>query len=236
MKSKKLAALVLPGLLIAVLSTPALGAQVDVSVTNMTSGIYFTPIVVAAHDDATSIFSPGGTASASLELVAECGDTTDLVADLDSAGADTLVNPFGGPMGPGLTASGTLMTQAGNDYLSLAAMLLPTNDGFVGMSSLPIPSAAGTYSYLLYGFDAGTEANDELISSGCDASTPGIPADPSGLAGSNGSGVAGTDTNTMIHIHRGVLGDLNPSGGISDLSSSDHRWLNPVGRLTLTVH
>jgi len=59
-------------------------------------------------------------------------------------------------------------------------MLLRTNDGFVGLDSLRIPRAPGTYSYYLYGYDAGTEANDELITGGGDPNVPGIPAAPAG--------------------------------------------------------
>ena len=37
----------------------------------------------------------------------------------------------------------------------LAAMLLPTNDGFVGLDSLRIPIIPGRYRYYLLGYDAG---------------------------------------------------------------------------------
>jgi hypothetical protein len=40
----------------------------------------------------------------------------------------------------------------------------------------------------------------------------------------------------MVHIHRGVLGDDDPSGGASDLDSTAHRWLNPVAKLVIEVH
>jgi len=227
--------ILLPAVLLT-MAAPAKAADVTVEVTNMTAGIYFTPLLVAAHDASASIFSPGETASADLEIMAECGDISGLTADMGSAGADTLVNPAGGLLGPGETASGMLSTSPGNDYLSLVAMMLPTNDGFIGMSGLAIPAQAGTYSYVVYGFDAGTEINDELLNtSGCDASTSGIPADPTTLAGENGTGAADTETNTTVHIHRGILGDQDPTGGISDLSSSAHRWLNPVARLVLKV-
>ena len=61
---------------------------------------------------------------------------------------------------------------------ALVAMLLPTNDGFVGMDALEIPTAPGTYLYPLVGFDAGTETNDELITGGGAPGVAGIPADP----------------------------------------------------------
>jgi hypothetical protein len=33
-----------------------------------------------------------------------------------------------------------------------------------------------------------------------------------------------------------VLGDTDPSGGVSDLDSRIHRWLNPVAKLVLTIN
>ena len=39
----------------------------------------------------------------------------------------------------------------------------------------------------------------------------------------------------LVHIHRNVLGDTDPNGGVSDLDSRVHRWLNPVARLTVIV-
>jgi hypothetical protein len=65
---------------------------------------------------------------------------------------------------------------------------------------------------------------------------PGIPADPSGFAGTGGSGVTTTELNSTVHIHRGVVGDLDPAGGASDLDSGLHRWLNPVARVVYQVN
>ena len=44
-----------------------------------------------------------------------------------------------------------------------------------------------------------------------------------------------TEANSVVHIHRGVIGDTNPTGGSSDLDSRVHRWLNPVAELVITV-
>jgi len=38
------------------------------------------------------------------------------------------------------------MDTGANDFLSVAAMILPSNDGFVGIDSWPIPAEAGTYT------------------------------------------------------------------------------------------
>ena len=237
MKAKFVRIVCLPGLLVFALAGPAFGGGIHVSITNLTTGTYFTPLFVASHDGHNSMFAAGEPASSSLEIMAECGDISALVADMNSGGADTLVNPAGGLLAPGATATGTLMPSRHNRYLSLAAMLLPTNDGFVGLDSLPIPRASGTYIYDLYGFDAGTEVNDEILfTESCDASTPGIPGDPSGLSGTGGTGVASVEPNLTVHIHRGIVGDLDPAGGPSDLSSAYHDWKNPVARLVITVN
>jgi len=118
----------------------------------------------------------------------------------------------------------------------IVAMLLPTNDGFAGLNAVDIPTDPGTYEFYVAAYDAGTEANDELLTGGGAPGVAGIPADPGGLAGANGTGAAGTDANTTVHIHRGSLGDTDAAGGASDLDSRVHRWLNPVIRVTVTVN
>ena len=242
MKRKHVRTACLSGLLVLALAGTTFaggsyGKGVHVSVTNLTSGIYFTPLLVAAHDGNTAMFSAGEPASPALEILAECGDTSALTADLEASGADILANPAGGLLAPGATAAGDLTPSRHSRYLSLAAMLLPTNDGFVGLDSLRIPRASGTYTYYLYGYDAGTEVNDEILfTEGCDASTPGIPGDPTGLSGTGGTGAASVEPNPTVHIHPGNVGDLDPHGGPSDLSSAYHDWLNPVAKLVITVH
>jgi len=208
-------------------------ADLDVKVTNLSHGIYFTPLLISAHDNSTHLFQAGIAASDSLKAMAECGDISMLVSDLSTA--DNLVDPATGALAPGSNTMGTLTTD--HTHLSLAAMLLPTNDGFVGLDALEIPTTAGTYTYYLNAWDAGSEANNELMdTSGCAVGMAGIPLDPTGAAGSGGSGVAGMDSNTTVHIHRGVLGDGNDSGGSSDLSNSVHRWQNPIAEIEITVN
>ena len=79
--------------------------------------------------------------------------------------------------------------------------------------------------------------NNELIG-GMSAGMPGalgIPAAPTGSAGENGTGVASMENNSNIHIHRGVVGDVDVEGGASDLDARVHRWLNPVLKVVVTV-
>lgn len=209
--------------------------DLEIKVMNLTSGIHFTPLLVAAHDASSSLFMSGTKASASLQKMAEGGAIDDLASDMSVYGADVVENPAGGMLAPGASTTFSFMTNDSNNYLSLTAMLLPTNDGFVGADRIKIPTAAGIYTYDLNGYDAGTEANDEIINGGGAPGFAGIPKDPLARNGMNGTGVTTTEDNTMVHIHRGNLGDMDATGGKSDLDSTVHRWLNPVARMIITV-
>ena len=224
------------------LTASLLGAQTasatdfNVRITNLSNGIYFTPFLVAAHPEGSSLFITGQPASANLQAMAEGGDISGLVADLQGLGATIAENPAGGLLAPASETDVDLNTDGtSNDRLSIVAMLLPTNDAFAGLNAIMIPTDPGTYVFDVPAYDAGTEANDELITGGGAPGAAGIPADPGGLGGTGGSGAATADANPNVHIHRGTLGDLNPTGGTSDLDSSVHRWLNPVIRVVITV-
>ena len=213
-------------------------AEFTVRVVNLTNGIYYTPFLVAAHTDGSSLFSTGAPASASLQAMAEGGDISGLVTDLTAIGATIVENPAGGLLGPGEATETTLNTDGtANVRLSVVSMLLPTNDAFMGLNAILIPTEPGTYVYNVPAYDAGTEANDEVLNAGAGGApgVAGMPADPGGLAGTGGSGAAGADANTNVHIHRNSLGDADPNGGTSDLDNTVHRWLNPVARVIVTV-
>ena len=215
----------------------AQAATWDVSITNLTNGNHFTPLLVTAHDSGTHLFQAGMSASTALQAMAECGDLSGLTA-IHAVDADTIENPAGGLLAPAATSTSAMLDTDGssNTQLSVVAMMLPTNDAFVGLDNLHVPTAAGTYTYYLNAYDAGTEANSELLdTSGCAPGMAGIPGAPSGGDGVNGTGVSAADSNTNVHVHRGVLGDSDTMGGSSDLDSSIHRWQNPVAKITVTV-
>jgi hypothetical protein len=174
-------------------------------------------------------------ASANLQAMAEGGDTAGLITDLTGLSADISDNPAAGLTTPGQTVNFDMTTQVANTHISVVAMILPTNDGFVGLDAMQIPTAIGTYTYYLNAYDAGTEANDEIINGAGAPGAAGIPADPLGAGGTGATGVTSSENNMLVHIHRGVLGDTNATGGSSDLDSRVHRWLNPVARLVIQV-
>lgn len=210
-------------------------AQWGVTITNLTHGNLFTPLLVTASDHDSHLFQVGSAASAGLTSMAECGDLSGLlvVGEAGLADADTIADPAGGLLAAGLSTTTTLNTiDATSTHLSIVAMVLPSNDAFVGMDSQHIPAEAGSYTYYLNAYDAGTEANNELIAAGCTAGMPGMPG---GTSDTGGTGAAGADSNTNIHIHRGVLGDTDNAGGVSDNDSRIHRWQNPVAKVVVTV-
>lgn len=224
--------------LIFCLSSAAQAQTVSITVENLTHGIHFTPILAAFHGTGYQMFEAGTTASASLTAMAEGGSLDGLTTDVTNAGGSMIANPANGLLAPGdkVTTAATTIDETQLNRLSVVAMMLPTNDGFIGLNSWPIPTTAGTYTINVNAYDAGTEANNELILD--DSGAPGvlgIPAAPGGNVGTGGQGVTSSDTNTHVHIHRGALGDTNLTGGISDLDSTVHRWLNPVARITVEV-
>lgn len=140
-----------------------------------------------------------------------------------------------GLLAAGAKTGGIMLDTQAMTHLSVVAMVLPTNDAFIGLDAWEIPTTAGTYTLNLNAYDAGTEANDEIINGGGMPGAPGIPAAPGGDGGTNGTGVMDTSSNTNVHIHPGVLGDTDTAGGMSDVDSRIHRWLNPVARVVVVV-
>lgn len=217
-------------------SSLANATQFNVRIVNLTNGIWYTPFLVVAHPDGTSLFTVGQPASASLQAMAEGGDIAGLVADVQAIGATFAADPAGGMLPPAMSANVDLNTDGtANTLLSVVAMLLPTNDAFAGLNSVSIPTDPGTYIFDVPAYDAGTEANDELLTGGGAPGVAGIPGDPGGFSGTGGTGAAGADANTNVHIHRNTLGDTDSVAGTSDLDSRVHRWLNPVVRVIVTV-
>lgn len=265
----------------AVLSASAVGSAqavtLDIEFTNLTKGQSFTPRLLVAHDGSEDLFQVGETATRGLAWLAEAGVIDDF-QDPASAGSNfqaelggtapsapnaLVQNPtnnwqrFGGLLPPSQTR--TYVFDAGDfEFFTMASMLIPTNDAFVGLDSIRVPTEPGTYTFLLNAYDAGTELNDELGTgpdqtlveagtglplggyavpgvAGAPTSIVPVPTTGTGVAAQaiNGEVIDGTDG--PVHIHRNVLGDTDDAGGASDLDSRVHRWLNPVARLVITV-
>lgn len=255
--------------LISAVATPAAAVDLQVSITNLTQGMHFTPRLLVAHEGSVDLFEAGQAASTPLAWIAEAGVIEDPANDQDfgtyledaSRADNNAWRAFGGLLAPASTSSVYNFDTNNHPYLSLVSMLVPTNDAFVGLDSWRIPTTPGTYTIELNAYDAGTEANDEINptrSNITEAGTgnalggygvPGMaaPGPTQPLLGTGGNGVAiqidannqladdPSDREGSVHIHRNVLGDADSNGGVSDLDSRVHRWLNPVARITVVV-
>lgn len=214
-----------------------------VTVTNLTHATWLAPILVALHPTGYSGFTEGQPATAELQAVAEIGDIGPLADSLPD-GSLIVRNPAGGPLKPGgtVTARLPLSKDFANRRLSVFAMLVPTNDGFIGLNAIDIPDKPGTYTYTLAAYDAGTEANNEAAAAAAGINQPGMGLPPF-LNDANGNAAAGIYPDApgfaaaaaegYVHVHRGIVG--GPAGGESALEQSTYRWLNPVVRVTVTV-
>src|SRR5215467_12913819 len=86
------------------------GKKFQVTVTNLTKGQQFTPILVASHKAGVTLFTLGSPASPQLETLAEEGNTTPLKTLLASMPEVKDVTDSGGLLDPGATVTITVET------------------------------------------------------------------------------------------------------------------------------
>ncbi len=190
----------------------------EVRITNLTRGQQFTPILVASHKEGVRLFELGSAASSQLATLAEEGDTAPLTALLQSMPDVRQVANSAGLLNPGASATVTVLAAGSADHVSVAAMLIPTNDGFFALNGVSGPNGRRAIEFFSVAYDAGSETNDELC-----ASIPGPFFDECGGPGTGGKPGGGEG---YVHIHAGIhdTGDLAPA----------HRdWRNPVARITI---
>ncbi len=185
----------------------------EVTITNLSHGTLFTPALLVSHAKGINIFTEGEPASAELKQLAEGGATQPLQDAIYATGkAYDAVSS--GPILPGKSVTLQVQANRGAHYLTLASMLLPTNDGFIALDGVEGPEAGDTAVIYLPAYDAGSEVNDELCSH--------IPGPHCG-----GEGYSNTEGEGFVHIHSGIHGQ-------GDLSASDYDWNNPVAKVTIT--
>ncbi|MGB5339867.1 MAG: spondin domain-containing protein [Gammaproteobacteria bacterium] len=191
------------------------GKMYEVTVTNLTRGQSFTPILVASHRPGVPpLFTVGHAASDELAALAEGGATDLLTGVLDDDSAVVEVQTVDGLLEPGLSKTFMVSGAKGARQITLAAMLIPTNDTFFALSGAALPRGRDTVTYQSPGYDAGSEPNDELCVS--------IPGPVCGGAGGS-PGASGEGT---VHVQAGIH-------GIGDLVPADRDWRNPVAQITI---
>jgi hypothetical protein len=176
-------------------------AEYRVTITNITLGQTFTPQLVVTHDTSARLFKLGDPASEPLEMLAEGGDTAPLTEAVAEVSTDAVT--IDGLLGPGETASTTITGDPETDAISIAAMLIPTNDVFFALNRAGLPREGG-YQRLLQAYDAGTEDNDQSC-----ANIPGPRCGGEGFVSGGGEG--------FVHISNGFhdLGDTDENVSVS---------------------
>ncbi|WDE11284.1 spondin domain-containing protein [Thalassomonas haliotis] len=190
----------------------------EVTVTNLTYAQPLSPIAVVLHGD-SALWTVGEMASTPLEILAEGGDNSDLIA------MESVLASVSGEAAVGPGASTTLMVSTTDEmatHLSIVSMLVNTNDAFTGLTAMDLSSLTvdNPQTWTLGVYDAGTEANSELA-----GTIPG-PAD-------GGTGyIAERDDVDFVAKHPGVV--TMDDGLSTSVLTQAHRFDNPAIKLTIT--
>jgi len=207
---------------LALFSTSALAQRLvdyEVTITNITQAQTFTPQFLVTHSGDASLFQAGTAASAGLEILAEDGNPGPLSDEIAHATSDTAVADD--LLEPGESVTIIIQGRRHRDYLSVAAMLIPTNDNFMALNRVGLPRR-GSATYLVPAYDAGTELNDQSCQN-----IPGPRCDGEGFNDDGGEG--------FVHIGNGFheLGDQD-ADGFEVLGPATYDWRNPVATITVT--
>jgi hypothetical protein len=206
-----------------------------VTLVNLTDGQPFSPPVAATHDRGIHMFQVGELASDELAAIAQGGnqvpmfnlfkgapgvtEAVDIGVPLTRTG--TVADPPG-PPGPFVDSATFEITGRPGDRLSLATMLICTNDGFLGLDSARLPRH-GARAFLINGYDAGRENNtqlsEHLVDPCTDLGPVPLPGDPDGNLD---TGAVLTTPPVRIHHHPNI------QTGVGELSPAAHGWKDPV--------
>jgi len=197
--------------------------QYEITITNLTTGQPLSPGVVFTHTRYNSFLR--GKASEGLRLIAENGDPSVAAMELSEskgvAGVVATSAPVHRVGGPGPESLTTTITAGANArYLSLALMLICSNDGFAALDRVRLPRGSKERVYYARAYDAGTELNEETSATVVD------PCFAIGPTMGAADGNARTATNSRVRYHRGIKGG-------ADLDPALHGWEGPIARVTV---
>lgn len=201
--------------------TPTL-ASFEVKVTNVTNNQPLSPVAVIVHNAKYSAWTVGSSASSGLELLAEGGSNSGLLASLPATDAASASGT--GAIVPGGNETITVTTSASDQTLiTIATMLINTNDAFAGADFVDVSGLAIGDSVTINAtvYDAGTELNSEANNT-----MPG-PAD-----GGEGFNADRTDINDIVRSHGGVV--TADDGLNTSVLNQSHRFDNPAIVVTIT--
>ncbi|PCJ14392.1 MAG: hypothetical protein COB04_15410, partial [Gammaproteobacteria bacterium] len=126
------------------LFSPLVDAEnIDIQFINLTQGMHFTPVLFSVHDGATNLYALGAAASPEIQAMAEGGDISGLQAQVVAAGGSNIDDSAPGLLAPASSSEILGLDVDPDSYLSIATMLLPTNDAFTALNGWKIPSEPG---------------------------------------------------------------------------------------------
>jgi len=195
-------------------------ASFEITVTNLSANQPLSPLAALLHDADYKAWSIGGMASDGLEVLAEGGDNSTFISD-DAAMLMTSASGLA-PVGPGGSDTLTVTADlASVMQITLASMLVNTNDAFTGTTGLDVSDLAvgESMNQTLPIYDAGTEANDELAGT--------IPGPVDGGEGFN----AVRDDVDFVARHPGVV--TQNDGYSSSVLDESHRFDSPIAKLVV---
>ena len=147
--------------------------------TNFPGSPHFSGLVGATHDEETRLWQRGELASDGIELMAETGGKSQLlaeIAELIEAG-----NAHGELSGGGLSTSPASVSLdfgivSSHPFVTLVSMLAPSPDWFVGVSALSLLAEDGTWKereeVMLRLYDAGTDDGTTFHAANADSDPP----------------------------------------------------------------
>ncbi len=200
-------------------SLSANAADFEVTITNLTRGQQFTPILVASHKAGVQLFKLGQPASPELATLAEEGNTEPLTNLLTATPGVLDVTQSSGLLNPGASVTLKVKTRGGFDHLSVASMLIPTNDAFFALNGVKGPLGYEVANHMSVAYDAGSERNDELC-----INIPGPSFAECGGPGGGGAPTGGEEG--YVHVNAGIH-------GIGDLNAAERDWRNPAARIVI---
>jgi hypothetical protein len=204
---------------------PSAMTTFEVTTTNLTNAQPLSPAAVIAHQPGYSVFEIGTPATVGLEVLAEGGDNSALIAGATASAVVVATATGAAPIGPAgseTIAIDVPTSELSGLTLSTSTMLVNTNDAITGINGVDVSSLAVGDSFTLrtIAYDAGTEANTEAAVH--------IPGPAGGGEGFNG---ARDDVADRVAMHSGVVtqDDGKPT---SDLNGQ-HRFDNPVAAIRI---
>ncbi len=206
-------------------AAPPAMASFNVTVLNMTNAQPLSPIAVIAHQDGYSFFSIGSPATVGLEEMAEGGDNSALLAEADADAMVTVTASGAMPIGPGASEVVTvdlLESELPGTRISVATMLVNTNDAFSGLDAVLVESMAvgDSLRFRSIAYDAGTEADSEQAT-----------AIPGPAGGGEGFNAARDDQANQVSMHSGVVS--RDDGFATSNLTEQHRFDNPVAQILI---